>query len=342
MGLMYPADLEGWRAWQGHQNRLRKVRAALRPAPAPATWLAVRGSAPRVLVAMDAPTPTQQASLLKPLELLGGVDAAVLLPGPLSDLLPGEWTWSEVSADHLPEALSTISVVLAVGHYLPVGGLAERYAQQLQAQFLVVQHGLLTPHAPPLPRNSSLLAFSEQDAQYAISKRSDVTHQVVGSQLLWDAAVGESAAVRSEAPVFLGQLHGAELPREGKAKATAAFCRSTGASYRPHPAETDILSRVQHAYWERTGVTVDRAETPLRGLGQPVVSIFSTGVLEAAARGLPAWVTYRNPPAWLAEFWHRYGMSQWGKDPTPAPERPPIEPAASIAHAVKDLIGDTV
>lgn len=341
MGLMHPGDLEAWRAWQGRQNRLRKVRAALRPATTPTTWMAVRGTAPRVLVAMDAPTPTQRASLLKPLELLGDIDAAVLLPGRLSGVLQGEWIWTEVSAQHLPEELSAVRVVLGVGHYLPVGGLAEHYAQQLQAQFLVVQHGLLTPHAPPLPRNSLLLAFSEHDAQYATSTRTDVTHQVVGSQLLWDAARGESTVIQSEQPVFLGQLHGAELPRQGKARATAAFCRSTGATYRPHPAETDLLSRIQHAHWDRTGVSVDNVVTPLHGLSRPVVSIFSTGVLEAAARGIPAWVTYQKPPLWLAEFWNRYGMSHWGNEPTPAPEQPIMEPAVSIAHLVKVLIGAT-
>lgn len=339
MGLMHPADLEAWRAWQSRQNRLRKYRTALRPSATPTTWMAVRGTAPRVLVALDAPTPTQRASLLKPLELLGGVDAAVLLPGRMSDVLPGNWSWTEVSEHLLPEELSTVRVVLAVGHYLPVGGLAESYAQQLQAQFLVVQHGLLTPHAPPLPRNSLLLAFSEQDAHYATSTRTDVAHQVVGSQLLWESTLGQRTEMESEQPVFLGQLHGAELPRQGKARATAAFCRSTKAIYRPHPAETDILSRTQHAYWERTGVAVDRSLEPLHKLSRPVVSIFSTGVLEAAARGLPAWVTYHNPPPWLEEFWNRYGMQQWGTDPTPAAEQPVSEPAQSIAQVVKDRIG---
>lgn len=341
MGLMHPVDLEAWRAWQSRQNRLRRARASLRPASPPTTWMAVRGTAPRILVALDAATPTQRASLLKPLELLGDVDAAVLLPGPLRDILPGEWIWTDVSAQHLPEELHAVRVVLAVGHYLPVGGLAEHYAHHLQAQFIAVQHGLLTPHAPPLPRDALLLAFSEDDAQYATSSRTDVTHRVVGSQLLWDAAQGQRAAIQSQQPVFLGQLHGAELPRQGKIRATTAFCRSTKATYRPHPAETDVLSRLQHAYWNRTGVSIDRAVTPLRRLSRPVVSIFSTGVLEAAARGIPAWVTYQNPPSWLAEFWSRYSMSKWGNEQTPAPKQPTIEPAVSIAQVVKELIGDT-
>ncbi|MDQ0922274.1 hypothetical protein QF038_000782 [Pseudarthrobacter sp. W1I19] len=341
MALIYPMDLQAWRAWQGRQNRLRKLRAGMRPAATPTALLAVRGASPRVLVALDAPTPTQLASLLKPLELLGNVDAAVLLPGRMSHLLQGDWTWSRVSAELVPEELSTVRVVLGVGHYLPIGGLAELYGQQVQAQFLVVQHGLLTPHAPPLPGNSLLLAFSEQDAQYAISKRSDVAHTVVGSQLLWDAAGDAKIGVVSDQPVFLGQLHGAELPRPGKARTTSMFCRSTGALYRPHPAETDILSRAQHAYWERRGLSIDRAGGPLRELTQPVVSIFSTGVLEAAVRGLPAWVTYHNPPPWLEEFWERYSLSQWGRDATLPPVQPAVEPAVAIARIVKNLIGES-
>ena len=71
---------------------------------------------------------------------------------------------------------------------------------------------------------------------------------------------------------------------------------------------------------------------PLADLAAPVVSVFSTGVLEAAARGLPAWVDFPDPPAWLREFWDRYDMRPYGGDPTPAPARPDEEPAVAIAR----------
>lgn len=342
MGLNFAEDLDAWRAWQQRQNPLRKLRAALRPDAPSEAWLAVRGTNPRVLVALDAPTPTQLASLLRPLELLGQEDAAVLMPNRLANLLSGNWRWSRVDSDVMPEELEAVRAVLGVGHYLPIGQLAENYLRCLPARFVVVQHGLLTPHAPPLPRDAHLLAFSDQDASFATSGRSDITHQVVGSQLLWDAGKTLQKVDPSGTPVFLGQLHGAELPRRGKAWTTGTFCRSTGASYRPHPAETDILSRVQHSVWERQGVAIDRSGVPLKELNRPVVSAFSTGILEAAARGIPAWVHYDNPPAWLKEFWERYGMAAWGGAPTPAPARPGTEPAVATAQILKEIIGAPV
>ena len=51
---------------------------------------------------------------------------------------------------------------------------------------------------------------------------------------------------------------------------------------------------------------------PLVDLPNPVVSIFSTGILEAAARGRDAWVDFPHPPLWLEEFWERYGMHRFG------------------------------
>ncbi|MDT0193774.1 MULTISPECIES: hypothetical protein [unclassified Arthrobacter] len=193
----------------------------------------------------------------------------------------------------------------------------------------------MTPHAPPLPEDAHLLAFSDADAEFWRSGRCDVTWDVVGSQLLWTAGAQGSGRVSEDArPVFLGQLHGAELPRSGFARAATLFCTTTGAMYRPHPSETDRLSRLQHALWERRGVTLDRSGIPLAELNAPIASVFSTGVLEAAARGIPAWVTYPSPPAWLEEFWERYGMSRWGTEPTPAPARPDLEPARAIAEIV--------
>ena len=94
-----------------------------------------------------------------------------------------------------------------------------------------------------------------------------------------------------------------------------------------------------HKLWEKEGIRIDRSGTPLNEVPNPVVSIFSTGVLEAAIRGIPAWVYHPAPPAWLVEFWDRYGMNQWGQEPTPAPVQPKKEPAQRIAELMIETLG---
>ena len=75
-----------------------------------------------------------------------------------------------------------------------------------------------------------------------------------------------------------------------------------------------------------------------RGTVAKVVSVFSTGILEAAARGVPAWAAYDRPPAWLEEFWERYAMSRYGAAPTPAPPPAAREPALAVAAAIEALL----
>ncbi|MFI7484334.1 RNA-binding protein [Kocuria sp. M1R5S2] len=337
---MYPADLAAWHAWQRRQYPARALRHAVsrrRSEPEP-LHLTLCGRSPRVLVALEARTPTQIAALVRPAEAVGGI--AVLSPVPAADILGGTTTTVRPGAS-VPEALGSVRAVLGVGDYLPAGARARAWADELRAAFVVVQHGLLTPHAPPLPRRAHLLAFTERDARFWTLGRPDVTWDVVGSQLLWDAAAGNGTRKPvdpSARPVFLGQLHGAELPRWGKIRRATAFCRAEDAVYRPHPREEDKLSRLTHAAWERLGITVERNGGPLTEVTGPVVAAFSTGVLEAAARGLPAWVHYPDPPAWLEEFWDRYGLHAWGDDPTPAPPQPTVEPAQAIADRLTDLI----
>lgn len=344
-GLIYPRDLEAWRRWHSRQAPLRRIRAGLRRRPRAVPWLAVRGTSPVVLVALDAVTPTQLSSLVRPLELLTDFDVAVLAPGKLGHLLPpGAWDWHQAAEDDwVPEALAGVRAVLSVGHHLPNGALADVWAEKLGAERVVVQHGLLTPHAPPLPVNARLLAFSDADAAFSASGRDDVLRATVGSQLLWAAGSEGVVALTADddgaRPLYLGQLHGAELPRRAKARAAEAFCRAHNAEYRPHPAEGDVASRLQHRLWERAGIGIDRESRPLSELSRPVVSVFSTGVLEAAARGLPAWVSYPRPPRWLEEFWDRYSMGHWGRRPTLAPPRPAREPAVAVADHVARAAG---
>lgn len=343
-GLLHPVDLNAWQKWQHRQNSGRRLKSLLRPDKPSTAWLAVRGESPSILVAVDARTPTQRASLLRPLELLGRTDAAVLLPGKTPAPLPdGDWRWIPIAIGKgvmpYPRLLGGVRVTLSVGHYLPIGALANRWATALSAEQFVVQHGLLTPYAPPLPRNAHLFAFTDADGQFATLGRTDVTSTTVGSQLLWEAGSSKAKPVGDRSPLYLGQLHGAELPRRHQAHAATEFCRTTGSAYRPHPAEKDILSRLQHNRWARQGIEIDLANTALSEAGRPVVSAFSTGILEAAAWGLPSWVTYPNPPRWLAEFWDRYSMRSWGSEPTPAPFRNHREPAAVIAEQASHFAG---
>ncbi len=373
MGLMFPEDFDAWQRWQHNRHMLRRLRdVARRPAPVELR-LHVRGDEPAVLFALDATTPTALASVLEPLAHLGDAPVAVLAPADVASALPGEWKVTVADAAEAPCELGSVRAVVSAGHFLPAGNAAYRWSRRLDAQYLVVQHGLLTPHAPPLADGAHLLAFSDRDAEFWLSGRSNVTAEVIGSQLLWKAATagtgslslskgaavedastssatqgvgsaseGVSSATQVSAPrpepIFLGQLHGAELSRRISAATAEAFCRQAGGLYRPHPAEVDKLSRIQHAVWRRRGIRFAEPG-PLLAAGRPVVSIFSTGVLEAAAAGIPSWVTCVRPPAWVREFWDRYDLALWGGAPTPAPEHPKIEPARAVAERALAVVG---
>lgn len=359
--LLFPRDLEAWARWEASHHRLRRAKAAvvetLRTAAGrrrPSTEvISTYGSTPRILVVVDAPTASQRSALLAPVEhlLAQGRDVAVLCPREVVELLPGDaarWQTVPLTARAVAERLEGVDTVLAVGHYLSLGAGAYRWAVRHGARFCVVQHGLLTPFMAPLPPGAHLLAWSEEDAAFWASGRHDVTHEVVGGQLLWRAAQEPAPAVPSDArPTFVGQLHGVELGRAYMTRVSHDFCVGTGALYRPHPSERDKLSRLTHAAWEREGIEIDRGGTPLFQTGQPVVSVFSTGVLEAAARGIPAWVcTAENldirrqkthilkSPSWLFAFHDRYSMGKWGQDATSQTCVPTTEPAAALTRCL--------
>ena len=378
--LAFPRDLRAWRQWQEGTHPLRLARTRLTAhargtaahlpavsrfdaAPAP-LHLAWRGEHPAVLLALDAFTPTQLASVLAPLEHLGAVDVAVVstqpVAGTLADLGQAREAWRTAplaDPEHRPEVLDGVRAVAATGNYLPAGAAAHRWARAAGAGFVVVQHGLLTPFAPPLPADCLLLAFSPQDAEFYAWHRPDTVTEVVGSQLLWSAAQPDRRApadADTRRPVFLGQLHGAELARPDVARAARSFCELTGAIYRPHPGERDRLSRAQHAVWRARGLAVDSSAPALTTVDAPVCSVFSTGVLEAAARGLPARVSHPAPPRWLEAFWRRYGMARWdgtaagagvatdrspATPPSPVPE---VEPARAVAAVLREAAGAVV
>lgn len=361
--LKYPLDLDAWQAWQRRQKKLKwakyKLNSLLDSARSRTVaeesvrgLLYTRGTKPQVLIVMDSFSPTNRNAILEPLKYLDAVDVALWVPEDASEYLDGQyaserysrkdWSEQEISGDELKSLLPDVRIVLSAAQFLGRGAAAYEFSRAIGAEYWMVQHGLLVPQAPPLPVGCTLLAFSEADAQFWASGRRDVTTHAVGSQLLYLAAqkaAGAEAQKQNDLePIFLGQMHGAELPRASFAYASHSFLKKFGGSYRPHPSEKDKLSVLTHKLWEKEGIRIDRSGTPLNEVPNPVVSIFSTGVLEAAIRGIPAWVYHPAPPAWLVEFWDRYGMNQWGQEPTPAPVQPKKEPAQRIAELMIETL----
>lgn len=327
MGLRY-ADIEHWQRWQASRRKLHVLKDRLTPkqdAPLrPEFW--VRGDNPELLVACDSNSPTNHHSLLAPLALLPDLPVVVAKPEHVElELPPGDWRRQAT-------APTTVRRVASIGDHLAVGAWARRFSEANGCAQVVVQHGLLTPFAPPPAPAVTVLAWSESDAAFLREGRSDIDTAVVGSPLLWHAKQHPSPHVsRFERPVFLGQLHGSELSRGSKVRSTTRFWREMNATYRPHPREEDKLSRAQHALWRRMGMEID-GSGDLAKLNRPVVSAFSTGVVEAAVRGIPAWVFHLDPPPWLEEFWDRYGLSRWG-DPPSVPPALVSDPVERIAEA---------
>ncbi|MCS6711640.1 hypothetical protein JSY14_06225 [Brachybacterium sp. EF45031] len=355
-GLVHPESLELWREWQSSRHPARRLKHTVlgaarrvRPRPeeqeqAPAgSELVVRtrrgeaGGA--LLLALDSGSPSNLAAVLSALPYLRST-VHVLAPREVRpEALAGDdWEEQALTGDPVAQLRElTPSAVLSLGHFLRAGELAHEVATVRDVPELVIQHGALTPYAPPLPGGATLLAWSDADGAFWRSGRSDVAVRTVGSQILWEAAhEPEGEPVSPDAtPVFLGQMHGAELPRRVTAGAAYRFCRQTGAEYRPHPMESDVISRTAHKLFRRRGITFADTSVPLREVARPVVAVFSTGVLEAAVRGVPAWVYAPEAPAWVHEFWDRYGLRRWGGEPTPRPRLAADEPASLVAQALE-------
>lgn len=337
MGLIHPRDYEAWRSWERSQHPLRRAKGAVRRAlrresPAPLIMHA-SSSNPRVLAALDVPRGTSVEALLAPLDHLDG-DVGILTRGSLPPALRKSG-WTDVVVQSVTDLPRSVQHVLSAGSFeavsLPVHGEALRRG----VQFHVVQHGLVTPFAPPLPLGSHLFAWTDADGTFWSDKRDDVSVTAVGGQLIWRAAQRPTTPLDDHIQ-WLGQLHGAELPRRSFARAAETFCQQSGAWYRPHPAERDLLSRAQHAVWRRRGIRVVVDGTALSESRLPVASVFSTGLIEAAARGLPAWGYHPEPPAWLEDLWERCGIGKWGSSTTRSVP-PTEEPARVIAAALTPL-----
>ena len=348
-GLRHPADLVAWRRWHEARHPVRHVvrsaRARVRPPAESLVDVLEPGRDADILVAVEAPHASVRQAVVAPLVHLEAPRTAIVAPV--------GWQPPAVFAAHHRRTVPLSSIarslrpaaVLAAGHYTVIGEAAFLLAEQHGARFFVSQHGALTPFAPPLPRAAHLLAWSEADAAFWTAGRQDVQVAVTGSQLLWNAGLEAGADTPSSSNrssgqlVYLGQGHAAEISRARLAHAALATCREHGATYRPHPSERDVTSRVVLRAYVRAGIAVDTTNVPLVDLVSPIVSVFSTGVLEAAARGRDAWVDFPRPPAWLHEFWERYDMHRLGNAPTPAPDRPGVEPALRIAQVVSEAAG---
>lgn len=337
MGLIFD-DVARWRRWQAGRAPVRSaVRGARdRSRRAAPPWLLLGSSEADLLVVLDARTPSALAAYAAPVARLRELHrVAVLAPSDPTDVLPAH-PWSVRRPEDLPAALRTIRTTYSAGTFAPLGAAVHRSSAPGTCH-VVGQHGLLTPMAPPPPPGAHLLAWTAADAAFWRSGRADLVTTVVGSQLLASGAPVAPAAVREPdtTPVYLGQLHGAELPRRRLAAAALGFCRAQGATYRPHPAETDRRSRAVHDRLRRAGVEVATPADPLTRAGRPVVGVFSTGILEAAARGIEAYAEFPDPPPWLREFWHRYDMRGLDQGPTPPPVRTFVEPATAIAAVLE-------
>ena len=337
-GLVFPEDLDAWREWSRKRNRVRfglaSARAFLRQGPpAPRPMLYLPAEKPSVLVVLDQVSASCRFATVDPLSHLDPDRTAVLSShSEARSFAAGHVRAMEWHPDApLPPSIEQI---LTLGAFNTLAAAVRPWAQRHHARFCVIQHGLLTPWAPSLSPGDHLFAWSEADAEYQCAGRADVTSEVVGSQMLWKASRLPKAELQDDTPVMLGQLHGAELGRASKQRIYTEFCNSTGAIYRPHPNEADAISRIQHRLMTRRGVVIESTRKSLVEEGRPVVSIFSTGTLEAACRGLPAWVHYPVPPSWIEDFWSRYGLSRWGSSPTQPYESPEVEPALAVAKAL--------
>lgn len=358
-GLIYPQSLEQWQRWQDSTRRLQRGKAAITtalrqgvrkvrgesPSPSPAQQqrfaLATRhgeSAEMHTVIGIDSNSPTALANCLTLLPYLAG-RVSILHPSHLefAELTGPEWS-QRLLEDPIHEVADIVpSALVSLGNFLGAGAILHRVARNADLPEFILQHGALTPYAPPLPEHATLLAWTDADAAFWTYRRPDVETRVVGSQHLWEAAQNPLEGEVEERPVFLGQLHGAELPRRISGGSAWHFCKGNNGLYRPHPREEDVLSRTQHALWKKRGMEFADTSIPLSQMPNQVVAVFSTGVLEAAVRGVPSWVYAVNEPLWVREFWDRYGMKRWGSStPTPAPAMIDAEPATHIARIVED------
>lgn len=338
-----------WRKWRTRREGLLRGRFVSPFSPAALgiysddPWVP---DASHLVVCLENLSPTQVASLLRPEAVLRSRNAAVAVIAPLSFVdglahigltlrerltTPGVWSHPKPK------------LILATSHCSTSGQFAWELSIKSGVPFVIVQHGVVTPFAPPLPEGCHLFAWTPEDAEFWVSGRTDVMTTVVGSQIIWDAGVSQCKVSQCkkgepEGPIcFLGQLHGPELSRSTTIRTVAALARAGPVVYRPHPGETDLVSRLIHRRWQHQGIPIEPPTSRLGEKSAAVAGIFSTGILEAAASGRAAFGFCARPPSWLPEFWDRYKIKQFGTDESTRVEIPAREPASVISETAEVL-----
>ena len=306
-GLTHPRDLEAWHRWQdrqpaGRAARPADARGAARHRPPrrprrqrrahPGRPAAAGPGLPGVALARRrcGPCSTRCATSTPP------TSPSSRPPG-VTDLLPdGPWTESPGFApDRRRPVAAGGALVLSTGHYLPLGA-----ARAAAADAGALPHRAARPAHPARP---------------APGRRHDPARLERGRRRLLALGPRRRRLGGGRVPAALGGRRapaGHRRPgrpaRSSSASCTAPSCPATCSPRPPRPSAAPSTpptaptppsatgrSVATHARWEAAGITIDRSGIPLRELGAPVVSVFSTGVLEAAAAGLPAWVDAGRP-----------------------------------------------
>lgn len=344
MTLIHPRSLERWHEWR------RSRRIPLVP-QGPADAVGRRGTAPErhvelhsspgetggsTLIAVHADDPASRAALLSFLPYLHGrVDVLAPLGLELPELEQGRWTTQRGPEPHALLERTSPAAVLSGGAEHPVGAAVHERARELGVPSMVIQHDLVTPFTAPLPEEATVLAWTRADGELRAAEREDVSIEVVGSQQLWSASHEPLIEGLDAAAVVLGQMHDRTLPRRLRMRAPLSAAEREEVRYRPHCAETDLLSRGGHALLRRKGVELIPAASTVAELASPVIGLVSAEVLLAAAHGLPAWVHAPHEPPWVSELWERYGMRRLGAEPSRAPHAGTDEPARLVAQLLE-------
>lgn len=341
-GLAFPTDLAAWRSWQDSRRRISRIagraRAQVSRTRSTIPLFATGPDRPDVIIAFDTVNPATVRTLRDVVDRLHVIGASVTVVDSGDARLRGAVTGETrgVTAEDV-----RASAIIGIGHYTAVGSAFWKASRRRGGQFFVLQHGLLTPFAPPLPHGTHLLAWTPQDAEFWMADRPDTRATATGSHMLSSARVQRTTLSEDPAtdrPLFLGQMHGAELDWAVKIRSALEFCRATDALYRPHPSETSRLSRAVHSALRAADIEIDTSASPLAEWNGAVAGMFSTGLLESAAAGQRTYGFASRAPLWVEEFWTRYGIGQWSQSPTRLDESlAPPHPDTVIRRIVDEV-----